>query len=128
MRGALARSLAAAALVAALAGSESALAGDGPTRLQVRGSEFDLTLSRAKVDPGRARIEFVNQGEDPHDLKLRRLGTSRRFALGEVEPGGVAEFESLRLRRASRYRFWCSLEDGLHRQSGMEATLRVRRR
>jgi plastocyanin len=128
MRGALARSLAAASLAAALAGSGPALAGDGPTRLQVRGTEWDLTLSRAKVDPGRARIEFVNEGEDAHDLKLRRLGAARKFAVGEVEPGAVAEFEPLRLRRASRYRLWCSLEEGLHRELGMEATLRVRRR
>jgi hypothetical protein len=128
MRGVLARSLAAASLAAAVAGSGPAVAGDGPTRLQVRGTEWDLTLSRARVHPGRARIEFVNAGMDAHDLKLRRRGGSRTFAIGEVEPGAVAEFDPLRLRRASRYRLWCSLEGGLHREQGMKATLRVRRR
>ncbi len=86
-------------------------------------SEFTFTLSRTTVDPGPALIQYQNTGEDPHDLKLKRRGDLRIFAVGELLPGGVGSI-SPRLKRDSRYELWCSL-DG-HREAGMEAVLRVR--
>ena len=96
-----------------------------PDRVMARGTEFDLTLSKTKLVPGRAIVQFVNAGEDPHDLKIQRVGTSEEIALGVVPPGNYSNLDT-RLRRGSTYVLWCSLSD--HRQKGMEATLRTRKR
>jgi hypothetical protein len=123
--------LGAGALAAAIAIGTPALgrvADPAPARVQVRGSEFNLTLSKTKVKPGRAIVQFLNSGEDPHDLRLQRLGPAGaegpELGLGEVEPGEYANLDT-RLRKRSSYVLWCSLLD--HRELGMEATLRTRR-
>jgi hypothetical protein len=115
----------ATALAAALLASPAPGA-SGPARLLVAGDEWDITLSRAKIARGRAQIEFMNRGEDDHDLRLRRISGSgstgnpvARWAM--TKPG---ELSSLSLRlRTGRYRLWCSLPG--HRGLGMRATLRV---
>ena len=100
-----------------------------PDRVLVRGSEFDLTLSKAKVRPGRVIVQFFNDGEDPHDLRLQRLVSGApdgsEFGTGELGPG---EFDNIdtQLRRRSSYVLWCSISD--HRGQGMEATLRTKKR
>lgn len=127
-RGRIAGTLGALVLLGATAGSSGALAGDSPTTtvgVQNGASEFSFTLSRAIVDPGPSIIQYQNTGEDPHDLKVKRRGDERIFAVGELEPGGVGSVMP-RLKRGSRYDLWCSL-DG-HRDAGMEATLRVRKK
>jgi hypothetical protein len=113
----------ASALVAmpAMAGS------DGPTRLLARGGEYYITLSRAKVNPGPAITEFVNDGEDAHDLVIQKQGGTRLWQFPEVEPGDTAELDR-RFKRKSDYVLWCTLQDGLHRYKGMEAALHVRER
>jgi hypothetical protein len=121
------RTLAIVALgaVLALAGQAAAKPAPVPDRVLVRGSEFDLVLSKQRVHPGRVIIQFVNGGEDPHDLRLQRRGEGEESGLGEVGPG---EYENLdtRLRKRSTYLLWCSLSG--HRESGMEATLRTKKR
>jgi hypothetical protein len=97
----------------------------GPSRLLVRGEEFNLLLSQLKLNPGAAIIQFRNEGEDPHDLWIQRVGSPERLSIGELAPGDVGEL-SLRLARDSRYAMWCSL--GNHRELGMDASLRVRRK
>jgi hypothetical protein len=97
-----------------------------PIRIGVRGDEFDLVLSRTRVAPGPAVVQFQNAGEDPHDLKLRRLGSSSELGTGELGPGAVANLPRVWLKRASTYRLWCSLPD--HVSYGMEATLRVKKK
>jgi plastocyanin len=97
----------------------------GPTRLLVRGEEFNLLLSQLKVNPGDAIVQFVNAGEDPHDLQIQRRGDSEQFLIAELPAGEIGEI-GLRLRRDSRYVMWCSLAD--HRELGMEASMRVRRK
>lgn len=94
-------------------------------RVLVRGTEFELVLSKAKVRPGRVIVQFLNDGEDPHDLRLQRRGDTSELGVGEIGPGEVASLDT-RLRRRSTYALWCSL-DG-HREAGMEATLRTRKR
>jgi hypothetical protein len=94
-----------------------------PARLLVTGREYSLTLSRAKLRAGEAIVQLHNFGEDPHDLHLQRAGTSRVFAIGEVEPGETGTIE-LRLRRRSSYRLWCSIDP--HAALGMEATLKTK--
>jgi hypothetical protein len=99
-----------------------------PSRLLVRADEYSLMLSRRAIVRGTALIQLVNSGEDPHDLRLRRVRpggrASRTFALPETLP---AELRELQTRLSpGRYRLWCSLPG--HRRQGMRAVLRVTRR
>jgi hypothetical protein len=94
-----------------------------PTRVQAVADEFRLTLSRTSVPHKRVKIELVNFGEDPHDLKLRRIGGTRTYVIPETLPGAHTT-RTFRLR-PGRYRVWCSVAD--HETQGMRATLRVRR-
>ena len=121
-----AATVAAALLSASVAGAKPA--DPVPDRVGVRGSEFDLVLSKAKVKPGRVIVQFQNGGEDPHDLRLQRLDpqtgtqTGTELGSGVVSPSTYDNLD-LRLRKGSRYVLWCSLSD--HRERGMEATLKV---
>ena len=86
-------------------------------------------LSRQSIRSGPAQIQFLNRGEDPHDLRLRRIAsggvsTRRTFAIPETRSSELAELE-VRLP-AGRYRLWCSIPGD--RALGMRATLRVKRR
>ena len=94
-----------------------------PTRVQAVADEFTLTLSRTSVPYKRVKIELANFGEDPHDLKLRRIGGTRTYVIPETLPGEQTT-RTFRLR-PGRYRVWCSVAD--HHELGMRATLRVRR-
>jgi len=99
-----------------------------PARLMVSAQEHSLLLSRQSIVAGPALIEFLNRGEDPHDLRMRRIvrkGVSARrtFAVPETPSGELEELEA-RLP-AGRYRLWCSLPG--HEQLGMRAKLRVKR-
>ena len=62
-------------------------AGAYPTRVQAVADEFTLTLSRLSVPNKRVKIELANFGEDPHDLRLRRIGGTRTFVIPETLPG-----------------------------------------
>lgn len=95
-----------------------------PARLMVSAREHSLVLSRQTITAGPALIEFLNRGEDPHDLRLRRIGRSpsRTVSAPEVGPGELVQLDA-RLR-AGRYRLWCSLPQ--HDRRGMHAVLRVR--
>lgn len=127
-RGRTAGALAGALLVLAAAGMHgSAMAGNGPTTIGVRNglSERSFALSRTKVNPGPAIIQYENTGMDPHDLKVQRKGDDEVLETGEKQPDEVGTL-NLRLKADSKYLLWCSL-DG-HQESGMEASLRVRKR
>lgn len=126
------RSAPIAALIAIAAVATTTAAAGSPNRLGVTADEIDethmtLILSRPKMDPGNAKIEFRNSGEDDHDLKIKRVGGEGETSVGVLHHDEIADVE-LRLRRGAKYRLWCSLQDGLHRDYGMEATLRVRDR
>ena len=118
------------AVIVAAAVTLPASAAGAPNRVSATGdeqseTEMSLILSRAKVDPGRAIIQFINSGEDVHDLQVKRKGAQDvQRETGMVDPGQQDEVE-LKLRRDSRYRLWCSVAD--HRELGMEATLKVKR-
>ena len=111
-----------ALLVAAIAGVCAAPAEAAPSRLLVESREFNLVLSRSSVKAGKAIVQLANRGEDPHDLRLRRIGGRGGASIAETLPGEVGEWSG-RLRRG-RYRVFCTLEG--HRALGMRATLRVR--
>jgi hypothetical protein len=94
-----------------------------PARLGVSAKEFHLVLSRPAVKSGRVEIELQNDGEDVHDLRLRRIGGIRTYRLPVTKPGSRRTIEVALL--PGRYRLWCSVAD--HRQLGMQAVLRVKR-
>jgi len=75
-------------------------------------------LSRQSIKAGPA----INFGEDPHDLRLRRVGGTRTYAIGVVQPGEVADLETK--LAAGKFVLWCSIAD--HRPRGMHAVLTVR--
>lgn len=91
--------------------------------VQAGGTEFRIALSRSHVRPSRLRLEFVNYGEDIHDLAIRRVGTSDVRNLGVARPGNrnVGRFTVKR----GTYQLWCTISD--HRARGMSAVLKVRR-
>ena len=94
-----------------------------PARLGVSATEFHLTLSRPSVKAGVVQIELQNDGEDPHDLRVRRVGGSHTFSISLVGPG---KHRTLALHmKPGSYKLWCSVAD--HQQLGMRALLRVRR-
>lgn len=105
-------------------GEETASAAVFPARLQVVSKEFGLTLSRASVPRGKVRVELANFGEDPHDLRLRRIGGTRTYAIPETAPGERTTRTFTLV--PGRFRVWCAVAD--HRALGMRATLRVVRR
>ena len=91
-------------------------------RVSVKGAEYYFVLSRPSVKAGAVTIELNNQGEDPHNLNLRREGDSG-------EPLQLAETASLQRTVASfdlpagKYRLWCSLPE--HEERGMATSLLV---
>lgn len=99
-----------------------------PARLLVLADEWSLVLSRLKVKAGPVIVQYANQGEDAHDLRLRRIDRRSRpralaaRSMAETGAGELTESE-LRLRRG-KWRLWCSLPG--HRKAGMRATLSVR--
>lgn len=117
--------LAATAAALPLAAPAAAEAPEETSRLLVTAREFDLTLSRTKLEAGPAIVQLYDFGEDPHDLAVQRAGASKVFTIPEVLPGETGTLQ-LRLRRSSRYRLWCSLPG--HADLGMRASLRTSRR
>jgi len=94
-----------------------------PARLGVSAREFRLVLSRASVKAGVVVIQLQNDGQDPHDLRIRRIGGMHLFRFPVTSPGDHSN-AAMRLR-PGRYSLWCSVAD--HAQLGMRAVLRVRR-
>ena len=115
------RLIALSALFLALAAPAQAAA---PSRLLVEATEFRFTLSRTTVKPGKAIVQLAIRGEDPHDLKLRKLGKVRAqiASVPETLPGGVAEWRG-KLSKG-KWELYCSIEG--HKQAGMWTVLNVK--
>jgi len=116
------RALALLALLACLA-APGAGAAAGPTRVQVVAKEFFFILSRRDVPPGPAIVELVNFGQDAHDLRLQRLGSSRVLGTPIIQPGSYYDLH-VDLQPGT-YELYCSVAD--HRALGMDTRLIVRR-
>lgn len=116
----LAAAALAAGVAAVLAPASPALA-PAPARVQVSAKEFYFALSRRTVVAGPAIVELVNFGEDPHDLRLERMGGGRLWKTPLVYPGAYYDLDATLV--PGRYRLWCSV--GNHRQLGMRAVLTV---
>lgn len=129
-RRALSCALAAAAVLAAGASAAASTrprprvrdrAASAPATLRVTQVEYRLGLSHATVRAGRVSLEAIDRGHDPHDLRLRPLGSSRQIVAPQLGPGqrwaGVVRLAP------GTYTLWCSLPE--HARLGMRATLRV---
>jgi len=110
-----------AAAVALLVIPASQALAPAPARVQVSAKEFFFSLSRHKVVAGPAIVELVNFGEDPHDLRLQRIGGGRVWKTPLVYPGAYYDLDAKLV--PGRYRLWCSI--GNHRKLGMTAVLTV---
>jgi hypothetical protein len=93
-----------------------------PARLLVEASEFRFNLSRTTVKAGPAIVQLAIRGEDPHDLKVRRIGSAGVSSVPETLPGGVAEWRGT--LKKGRYELYCSLPG--HKRAGMRAVLTVK--
>ena len=95
-----------------------------PQRVLVEATEFRFTLSRTAVKPGSAIVQLAIRGEDPHDLKLRKLGSARASiaSVPETLPGGVAEWRGKLTK--GRWELYCSIRG--HKAAGMRTVLNVR--
>jgi plastocyanin len=92
-----------------------------PFRLQVTAKEFYYSLSSRTAPAGPAVIEFVNYGEDPHDMRLQRAGGGRLYKTPVVQPG---QYVDLPVKLVpGHYQLWCSIAN--HRKLGMQALLIV---
>jgi plastocyanin len=111
------------ALVAAAVFAGGLVHTPAPTRVQVVAKEYSFGLSRLHVKAGTATFELANFGEDPHDLRIQRVGARHIAGTPVVAPGDRAD---LTVKLApGRYSFWCSIAN--HRALGMRATLVVTR-
>ena len=95
-----------------------------PARVQVVAQEFRFALSRQTILAGKAIVELDNNGQDAHDLRLRRVGGTRVYALPVTQSGAKVDREFTLLPGV--YRLYCSVAN--HRALGMQATLVVKKR
>jgi hypothetical protein len=98
------------------------VAAAAPAHVQVIEVEYRLMLSRGALPAGRVGLEAIDRGSDPHDLRLRRLGSAGEVIVPQLDPGQRWD-ATVRLRPGT-YRLWCSLPE--HARLGMRAILRVR--
>lgn len=87
-----------------------------PARLGVKAWEFGFTLSAKQLKAGDTIVELNNQGEDAHDLHIRRVDGGTELSTPETEPG-----EQNRIRFTTTpgtYRLWCALPN--HAGWGMD--------
>jgi hypothetical protein len=79
----LAAVLASAAALVPLAGATTL----EPTRVQVVAMEFYYNLSRRTVTAGPAIVQLVDFGQDPHDLRMERVGGTRVYGTPDHPAG-----------------------------------------
>jgi plastocyanin len=93
------------------------------TALQVRESEFHLSMSRTAAPAGEITVQQINTGQDQHDLVVERVdGASSQIRFPELRPG---EMETRTISfTPGRYRLFCSLPG--HDSSGMHAYLELK--
>jgi hypothetical protein len=109
------------ALLASLASPAQARA---PARMLVEAREYHFVLSRTALHAGPAIIQLADRGEDPHDLRLVKIGSvgARAAAIPQVLPGGVGEWRGTLTR--GRWKLYCTLPG--HAKLGMRAVIAVR--
>jgi plastocyanin len=89
--------------------------------VQVSAVEYSFTLSRTNVPAGEVVLEFVNNGQDEHNLHLENGEGPLSESVGNTPSKGVDDLH-LQMRPGS-YTLFCSLPT--HEARGMKATLTV---
>lgn len=89
--------------------------------VQVVAVEYHYTLSRTTVPAGKVAIQFVDNGQDEHNLNLLSGEGEVEAAFPTTVPHGVRE-QTVHLRKGS-FTLFCSLPE--HEAKGMHATLTV---
>jgi plastocyanin len=105
--------------------TEAPAAPAGPAHVQVTAEDtgaFRFILSRASVPAGPVAIEFVNHGQDEHNLNVKPGEESLVGSLPNTAPGAHPSLPTLDLH-AGTYTLFCSLPG--HEAKGMKATLTV---
>ncbi len=91
-------------------------------RVQVSAAEYSFTLSRPSVPAGKVVLEFVNDGQDEHNLNVAEPEEGALVASFANTPSkGIGDVEVD--MRAGEYTLFCSLPH--HEERGMKATLVV---
>lgn len=92
------------------------------SRMQVTAREFSLTPSRTVLPAGVTRVELLNLGEDPHDLRARpAAGGADDFAFPSVTAGN-RHTQDVTLGPGT-WTFFCALPE--HEVLGMGTTVTV---
>ncbi|HSZ69695.1 MAG TPA: plastocyanin/azurin family copper-binding protein [Solirubrobacteraceae bacterium] len=94
----------------------------GPARVQVIAKEYSFTLSRTEVPAGKVIVEFVDGGEDPHNLHLEEPSQAGEAGAFPTSLPGFHGDLTLNLHPGT-YTLFCSLPG--HEAKGMKATLTV---
>jgi plastocyanin len=89
--------------------------------VQVTAVEYSFALSRATVPAGKVILEFVNHGQDEHNLYVMPGEGSLAGSFANTPAKGIRD-QQLELRPGT-YTLFCSLPE--HEQKGMKATLVV---
>jgi plastocyanin len=93
-----------------------------PARVQVIAQEYSFTLSRPAVPAGEVILEFVNRGQDEHNLHA--VEPSEGMEAGHLPATASGAHPTLTLDlHAGSYTLFCSLSD--HEAKGMKADLDV---
>jgi plastocyanin len=89
--------------------------------VQVSAVEYSFSLSRTSVPAGKVVLEFVNNGQDEHNLHLEGGEGPLSESIGDTPSKGVSDLH-LEMNPGS-YTLFCSLPT--HESRGMKATLTV---
>jgi len=89
--------------------------------VQVSADEWEFKLSRTSVPAGKVVLEFVNVGQDEHNLNYTPPEGPSAEPVANTPSKGVADV-TLQMQPGS-YTLFCSLPT--HEQKGMKATLTV---
>jgi plastocyanin len=90
-------------------------------RVQVTAVEYSFTLSRTSVPAGKVILEFVNKGQDEHNLNATGPEGELAGSFANEPASGVKD--QTVILKAGSYTLFCSLPE--HEQKGMKATLLV---
>jgi plastocyanin len=109
------------------AGEAPATPGETPgsppviTHIQVTSVEYHYTLSKTTVPAGKVAFDFVNDGQDEHNLNVLSSEESLTGSFPDTVSKGVRD-QTIEMRPGT-YTLFCSLPE--HEAKGMKATLTV---
>jgi plastocyanin len=91
------------------------------SHVQVTSVEYHYTLSRTTVPAGKVAFDFVNDGQDEHNLNVLSGEGSLTGSFPDTVSKGVRD-QTIEMRPGV-YTLFCSLRE--HEAKGMKATLTV---